>query len=171
VNSGVIRSKKRIVVLLIVAALANGALIVYSGRSRADGTALEESIAEPNRSGPAGAEDGGLFANDSSFAGRSDYPTGNGEFFLRAMLAILFVVVLGVAAMYVSKRFLPRITGLPGKEIRIVETVHLGPRRAVHLIEIGGRRVLIGSTNENVTKLADISSGPATVPAQGTIYN
>ncbi len=166
------RFKKKTVVLLIIAALGNGALIVCSARSSAGGTVSGESTAEPNEPQPAGTdEDGGLFAKDLNFSDRSDYRTGNGEIFLRAMLAVLFVAVLGVAAMYVSKRFLPRITRLPGKEIRIVETVHIGPRRAVHLIEIGDRRILIGSTNENVTKLADVTPGPATVPAQEMIYS
>ncbi|NQT03593.1 MAG: flagellar biosynthetic protein FliO, partial [Planctomycetes bacterium] len=48
-------------------------------------------------------------------------------------------------------------TNLSGKEIRIAETVHLGPRKAVHLLEVGGRRFLIGSTNENITRLADLT--------------
>jgi flagellar biogenesis protein FliO len=47
---------------------------------------------------------------------------------------------------------------MPGKEIHIVETVHLGPRKAVHLLEIGGRRYLIGSTNEKINTLADLNS-------------
>jgi flagellar biogenesis protein FliO len=33
----------------------------------------------------------------------------------------------------------------------------LGPRKSVHLIEIGSRRLLIGSTNENIRKLADLT--------------
>jgi flagellar biosynthetic protein FliO len=105
----------------------------------------------------AGADNGGLFEKDSGFSDGSDYPSGQGEFFLRAILAIIFIVILGVVAIYVSKKFLPQIARAPGKEIRIVETVHLGPRRAVHLIDIGHRRFLIGSTNENITRLADMT--------------
>jgi flagellar biosynthetic protein FliO len=81
------------------------------------------------------------------------------------MFSVLFLVVLGVAAIYVSKKFLPKITKLPGKEIRIAETVHLGPRKAVHLLEVGERRFLIGSTNENITRLADLTS-PAAASAE-----
>ncbi|MCH7555838.1 MAG: flagellar biosynthetic protein FliO [Planctomycetes bacterium] len=77
------------------------------------------------------------------------------------MFSVLFLVVLGVAVIYVSKRFLPKITKLSGKEIRIAETVHLGPRKAVHLLEIGNRRFLIGSTNESITRLADLTSPAA----------
>ncbi len=70
---------------------------------------------------------------------------------------VLLVVVLGAAAIYLSKKLLPRFTQLSGKRIRVVETVHLGPRKTVYLLKIGSQQLLIGSTNENITKLADIS--------------
>ena len=73
------------------------------------------------------------------------------------MLSVLLVVALGAGVIYISKKFLPKITNLPGKQIRIIETVHLGPRKAVHLIEIGNQRFLIGSTSEGITKLADVT--------------
>ena len=99
-----------------------------------------------------------LFENDPDFSTRTDNSLGSRELFFKMMVSVLFLVALGAAAIYVSKRFLPKFTNLPGKEIRIAETVHLGPRRAVHLLEIGERRFLIGSTNENITKLADLNN-------------
>jgi flagellar biosynthetic protein FliO len=60
-------------------------------------------------------------------------------------------------AIYTSKKFRPRITNLPGKKIRVLETTYLGPRKAVHLIQIGNQRLLIGSTNESITMLAHIN--------------
>ncbi|MHC4205762.1 MAG: flagellar biosynthetic protein FliO, partial [Planctomycetota bacterium] len=91
--------------------------------------------------------------------------------FVKAILAILFVLALFIIAIYISKKILPKITNLPGKEIRIVETVHLGPRKAVHLLEINNRRFLIGSTNESVTKLADLGSDLMELPANEVNYN
>lgn len=82
---------------------------------------------------------------------------GRGELFFKMMFSVVLVLVLGVAAVYVSKKVLPRITNFPGKEIRILETAHLGPRKAVHLIRIGNQRLLIGSTNESITMLADVT--------------
>jgi flagellar biosynthetic protein FliO len=83
----------------------------------------------------------------------------------------LFVLALVVGAIYFSKRLLPKITNLPGREIRIIETAHLGPRKAVHIIEIGSRRFLIGSTNENVTKLADLGGDLTGLSAKEGNYN
>ena len=82
------------------------------------------------------------------------------------MLSVLLVAVLGAAAIYASRKLLPRITNLPGKKIRIVETVHLGPRKALHLVEIGDQRLLIGSTNESITKLADVTAAFAELSAK-----
>ncbi|MCP4613797.1 MAG: FliO/MopB family protein [Planctomycetes bacterium] len=99
-----------------------------------------------------------LFENDPDFLTNKNNGVGTRELFFKFMVSVLFLVALGAGGIYVSKRFLPKITSLSGKEIRIAETVHLGPRKAVHLLEIGERRFLIGSTNENITRLADLTS-------------
>jgi flagellar biosynthetic protein FliO len=79
-----------------------------------------------------------------------------GGLFFKMMFMVLLVVALGAAVIYISKKLLPRLN-LPGKRIRVSETVHLGPRKSLHLIKIGKQTLLIGSTNENITKLADVT--------------
>jgi len=130
-----------------------------SAQSPTDGTELVSAEAEA----VAGLENsksqsGSLFENDPNFSTRTGDKLSTRELFFKMMVSVLFLIALGAAAIYVSRRFLPKITNLPGKEIRIAETVHLGPRKAVHLLEIGNRRLLIGSTNENITRLADLTS-------------
>ncbi len=160
-----VRFRKKVVVFLITAALGSGVLLVCSAQSATDGTELVSAEAEA----VAGLENsksqsGSLFENDPDFSTRkSDRPSSR-ELFFKMMVSVLFLVALGAAAIYVSKRFLPKITNLPGKEIRIAETVHLGPRKAVHLLEVGERRFLIGSTNENITRLADLEMEVNKVP-------
>ncbi len=145
------RYRKKLVVFLVTVVLGSGVLLVCSARSATDGTELENSKSKSNS----------LFENDSGFSTRTGDKPGIRELFFKMILSVLFLVVLGVAAIYVSKKFLPKITKLPGKEIRIAETVHLGPRKAVHLLEVGERRFLIGSTNESITRLADLTSHAA----------
>ncbi len=160
-----VRFRKKVVVFLITAALGSGVLLVCSAQSVTDGTELVSAEAEA----VAGLENsksqsGSLFENDPNFSTRqSDRPSSR-ELFFKMMVSVLFLIALGAAAIYVSRRFLPKITNLPGKEIRIAETVHLGPRKAVHLLEIGNRRFLIGSTNENITRLADLEMEVNKVP-------
>jgi len=73
-------------------------------------------------------------------------------------LAIGFVALLGGGAWYVSKKFGPKLAITRGKELSIVETIHLGSHRALHLLDVGGRqKLLIGSTNENINILADVT--------------
>ena len=173
-----VRYKKKIVVFLITIALGSGVLLVCSAKSATDGTELvsaeAEAVAGLENSKPKGSllrkesqgltgesKSNSLFENDPNFSTRTNDRPGIRELFFKFMLSVLFLIALGVAAIYVSKRFLPKITNLSGKEIRIAETVHLGPRKAVHLLEIGNRRFLIGSTNENITRLADLTSPAA----------
>ena len=165
----VVGFKKKIVAFLVTIALGSGVLVLCSAQSATDRTESEPGNAG-FRSVPADggskSKTGSLFANDPNFSERQSDSAGNRELFFKMVLSVLLVVVLGVAAIYVSKKLLPKITNLPGKEIRIVETVHLGPRKAVHLLEIGDRRFLIGSTNENITKLADITGTLTDLTAQ-----
>ena len=159
--------KKKIVTLLAIVAIGSSVLVVCSALSATDG-----QEPEPGNSGfkavPAGGGSkvmvGSLFASDPNFPKKPANSAGNQELFFKMMLSVLFVVALGAVAIYISKKLLPRITNLPGKEIRIVETVHIGQRKTVHLLRIGNQYLLIGSTNENVTKLADVTDALADLP-------
>ena len=152
-----VRCRNKKVVFLIAVILGCGVILVCSAQSTADaekhasdrgGTELENSQSESKS----------LFENDPDFLKKTNNGPGVLELFFKFMVAVLFLAALGAGGIYVSKRFLPKISNLSGKEIRIAETVHLGPRKAVHLLEIGERRFLIGSTNENITRLADLTS-------------
>ena len=139
-------SRKKILAFLAVSALLGGAMFVCTAQAR---TAKEEKSP--------------LFNSDLSYDNQfdldkgSDENTGTGELFSRMILMVLLVVFLGAAAIYISKKLVPRFTQLSGKKVRVIETVHLGPRKALHLLQIGDRQLLIGSTNENITRLADVT--------------
>ena len=76
----------------------------------------------------------------------------------RFAYVVSVVVLLGVAAYYVTKKLLPKLAVTQGKNISIIESVHLGPHKQLHLIRIGeGRKLLIGSTTENINTLADVT--------------
>ena len=164
--------KRKNFLFLITVVLVSGVLVICSAQPISNGMESEKSQPDPNQP-QAGTEstNNPLFANDPNFFRGSDFNSGGAGFSVRAVLAVLFVLALFIAAIYVSKKLLPKISNLPGKEIRIVETIHLGPRKAVHLLEIDNRRFLIGSTNENVTKLADLGSGLTDLSAKETNYN
>ncbi len=116
----------------------------------ADGVARKPSIAF------------GGTPNDPNSSSSKATGAGTRELFFKMMLSVLLVVGLGAAAIYASRKLVGRITNLPGKRIKVVETAYLGPRKAVHLLRIGDRWILIGSTNENITKLAELTSDAVT---------
>lgn len=90
---------------------------------------------------------------------------GTKELFFKMMVSVLLVVGLGAAVIYVSKRLLPKITARSGKKIKVIETVYIGPHKAVHLLKIDNQCLLIGSTNETITKLADVTADITDAPA------
>jgi flagellar biosynthetic protein FliO len=152
--------KKKVVVILIVAALSSCMMVVRRAQLAEAGPA---KLLSDNPSP--------LFADNPNLPVRLADNLSTKELFFKMMISVLLVVVLGVGAIYISKRFLPRITNLSGKEVHIVETVHIGPRRAVHLLKIGNRQLLIGSTNESITKLADVTDAWMDLSLQETNDN
>lgn len=140
-------NRKKIVAFLAIIAVGSGAMVVVSSRS---------STNRPNTANSQ-FKVGSLFANDPNFSAKTSPIAGNNDLFFKMMSSILLVAALGAAAIYASKRIMPRITNLPGKQMRIVETIYLGPRKTIHLLKIGEQRLLIGCTNETMTKLADVT--------------
>jgi flagellar biogenesis protein FliO len=138
--------RKKIVTCMLAAALGGGALVLGSGKLTTAKNGAEKSRLEA----------GSLFSNDPNFLAKSN-GVGTKELFFKTMMAVLVVIALGTGAVYTSKKLLPRITNLPAKEIRIIETAHLGPRKMLHLVGIGSQRLLVGSTNESITMLADVT--------------
>ena len=143
-----ILSRKKTFILVIAIMLGSFLLFLCSAKPSTDEPESENSTSKPNPT----------FRNDSDYLNKTSNETSTGSLIFRFIVSVLFLIAFGVGGIYISKRFLPKITNMSEKEIRIIETVHLGPRKAVHLLEIGERRFLIGSTNENITRLADLTS-------------
>lgn len=139
--------KKKSAVFLVTALIVGTMLLVCLGQLTPDGSGATEPRFKADF----------LFAPDPNFSAGAGDGFGSRELFFKTMFMVVVVAVLGVAAIYASKKLLPKITNLPGKEIHIAETVHLGPRKTLHLLRIGRQWLLIGSTNENITKLADVT--------------
>jgi len=79
--------------------------------------------------------------------------------------AVLIVMLLGVGAWYFSRKLMPRLATSRGRNISVIENVPLGPNKMLHLVEVGdGRRLLVGSTGQSVTFLADVTGSVAAAP-------
>jgi flagellar biosynthetic protein FliO len=150
--------KKKTLVLVLIILFSSSMLWLVSASGNGSTTGSLISNKENNQS--AANSQPGLelkSTSDSNLLSRPDDKSSPHELFLRMIFALFIVAALGFAAIFLSKKIFPRINNLPGKKIRITETVYLGPRRSVHLLEIGQKKFLIGCTNENINTLADLT--------------
>ncbi len=83
-------------------------------------------------------------------------PTGYGLYLLQTLLALGAVCLLAyVVLRWVSKRF--HGLGRPGGRMRLIERLPLEPRRSLYLVEVEDRRFLVGSGENGITLLSEIS--------------
>ncbi len=74
------------------------------------------------------------------------------------MLAAVFVIlVIGAFAFFIIRKVLPRIRVVAGKHISILETAYLGPRKTVHLLQVGSKKILVANFPEGVVSLGDVT--------------
>ena len=148
------RKKMALLCLLLV---ISGGWIAFASRSGASGGNAQSGLpaSTPSfQSDPRPDSTPGL-----GLGNREGSPSalGKSELFLRMMLSVGLVIGLGGIALVLSKRALPRMVRCGGKEIHIRETAYLGPRKALHLVEVGSQRLLIASTHDRITMLAPVS--------------
>jgi hypothetical protein len=147
--------------------LVSGGWIAFASHPSAEGGAREtgregSETRSLNAQPPTPAHSS--FLSDPNLPAAPGISLGNGELFLRMMLSVGLVIGLGAAALYLSKRALPRAVHAGGKEIHILETAYLGPRKAIHLVEVGSQRLLLASTSDSIALLAPVTEAWRGVP-------
>jgi flagellar biosynthetic protein FliO len=78
---------------------------------------------------------------------------------LRTIGGMGLVVFLMAGAFFGAKKFAPRYFNKPASQrnLKIVETLGMGDRRSISLIEVGGARFLVGNTPQQINLLATLS--------------
>lgn len=82
---------------------------------------------------------------------------GSDRLFYQMAISIALVLGLGAIALWLSKKVVPRLSQTRGKHLKLVETLTLGTRAAVHIIEAGDRKLVIGVTGDRITRLAELN--------------
>ena len=114
--------------------------------AEADDTATNASLAELDEAAAAlVATEGTMFGNDipqpsvlRAFGG------------LGLVLCLLIGAYLGVRKL--APGYFPKMSS-GGKNLKIVESIGMGDRRSIALVEVGGKRFLIGSTPQQINML------------------
>lgn len=88
-----------------------------------------------------------------------DIKSGNlqGSLYKQLMMMVAFVAVIGAGVWFFCKKMPGRWNLAKGKNIVVTETVNLGPRKLLHIVQLGTKQYLIGSTAENIRLLADVT--------------
>lgn len=77
---------------------------------------------------------------------------------LRQLLVMIFIVALfGGGLWWFVRRCSKGLLSGKGKWVTVVETVPLGPRKMLHLLEVGPKRLLVSSTPDSICLLADVT--------------
>ena len=141
--------------------MLSAVLLVGGGLTR-----LGAQTTDPNTCEPPATETQESFLSDTDLGQPSGPNLGSRELFVQMMLSVALVIALAVGALYLSKKVLPKVARVSGKEIRVMETTYLGPRKALHLVQIGDQKLLIGSTNEHIATLAHVGGAWLDLPQQ-----
>lgn len=75
---------------------------------------------------------------------------------LRVIGGFALVVFVGIAAVYLLKRYLPvgyRSTSAGAAHLRVIEAHRLTPRVTLFLVELDGARLLLGQSGDRITRL------------------
>lgn len=105
------------------------------------------------------------FMADSS-RDNQDQPPGTGGLMLRTLGALLLIVGLIVAAAWLMKRFGGARFGKvadDAPELSIMNSVALGDKRSLAIVRFGERTLLLGSTAQSITVLAESTGNQSTV--------
>jgi len=80
-----------------------------------------------------------------------------GESVLVELLRVLAALLVVVPAAYLSTRLLGgRMRGRRGGVLKLVDSLPLGPQRGLHLVQVGERLFLIGSSERQISLLAEM---------------
>lgn len=109
-----------------------------------------------------------LFMNGSTETTRD--PLGSTPlYFAGALIKLLVVLLLIVVSAILARRwFQPSLHGKSVRQMRLVESVRLSPKQALHLVSVGDQQLLIGATDQNVTLITHVETSLDTAPAETT---
>jgi len=80
---------------------------------------------------------------------------------------LLLTAGLAYASVYLLRRYVVRVGGSRrAARISVVETVPLGQHRALHLVRVGGKSILLGATSSQISLLAEVADPDGNAPTE-----
>jgi flagellar biogenesis protein FliO len=138
--------KKRIlwIGILLVICIA-GQWMLRSGHAAADSSNSQTLL--PHNPSPA----------DTASAESQNLDLLHRQLVRQLITMILIVALFGVGLWWFARRYSKGLMGGKGNMVTVAETIPLGPRKMVHILQVGSRKLLLGSTADSIRFLADIT--------------
>ncbi len=77
------------------------------------------------------------------------------------ILKLAAVIILIYAAAYGYRHWRGVLPARTARRLSVIETTHLSPRQALHLVRVGERLILIGATDQNLNFITDVETTSA----------
>ena len=104
-----------------------------------------------------GSTDNSAYAqNATQNVGLGTYKYSSTGIYFRLLFAVFLVAVMGFGVYWFSKPLAYKARGGKAGRIEILETAYLAARKTLHIVKIGNRTFLIGSTNDSIRSLAEL---------------
>ncbi len=98
-----------------------------------------------------------LLPQNTNPTGESSYLTSTGlAFGVFLKLGVVVVLIIGLAI--ILRKWQSNIKAGTSKQIEVVETIHLSQHRSLYLVNVGGKTLLLGGTDQSISTLTDVSS-------------
>ncbi|MGE5676480.1 MAG: flagellar biosynthetic protein FliO [Pseudomonadota bacterium] len=98
--------------------------------------------------------------------------TGAGSTIYGILYFIFMTAVILGAAYYVTRFIAKRGFGVSGnKNIKVVESINLGIDKSLLLVKVGEQYMLLGSTQKNISLLAEIDKEKLSIENVSEVYN
>ena len=97
-------------------------------------------------------------------------PLGTTSFYyVSAFVKLIAVLLLIVSSSVIFRRWLqPNLSGKSARQMRLMETIRLSPKQALHVVMIGDQKLLIGATDQNISLIAPVEESLVPVSVEET---
>ena len=90
----------------------------------------------------------------------AESPLGGASFVFDLILAFLFLMGVLFIGLYVVRRWQRGGSASGAHRLQILESKHLSPKQAVHLIRAGQRLFVVGATDQGISLISEIENEP-----------
>lgn len=106
----------------------------------------------------------GIWANSTTFQSKSSAEeVDSSSWMLTVFLSFVLVILLIVGLGIVARRWMSGAPRGNNRQMQVVETLILNPKRSLHIVQVGEQLLLIGATDQNINLISELdSSNPPT---------